>query len=351
MTTLSRTVLDSKAVLARLMATENISVEHVPSAQTAYFDTESRRLVFPCWQNMDSNLYDMLAGHETAHALFTPAGAQVLVDAIRKVDTRNGSTAAKTFLNIVEDARIERLMKARLPGLRRSFFTAYQGLMEHPLFKETLTRVAEMRLIDRVNIHYKWGAWVKVPFTAEELPLVQRVAETKTFEDVIEVSRLLWEMQREQENAEPQPQEQQQGSTDAEGQQGEQGEQGESQPMQSSSTRKPKQEQQVESENKSQSQQQNSDGKTQENTQSDSNSKTPRDSASSKGSKIGNGTGDTLKQEIKEPTAAETDNFMRSISDQYRNETDLLLHACHHAAFRYKHRCDSVPHQGAADSR
>jgi hypothetical protein len=315
---ISRTVLDSKAVLARLMATENISVEHVPSAQTAYFDTQSRRLVFPCWQNMDSNLYDMLAGHETAHALFTPAGAQVLVDAIRKVDTRNGSNAAKTFLNIVEDARIERLMKARLPGLRRSFFTAYQGLMEHPLFKDMLTRVTEMRLIDRVNIHYKWGAWVKVPFTTEELPLVQRVAETKTFEDVIEVSRLLWEMQREQENSEPQPQEEQQSATGAEGD--EQGE-GESQPMQSSSTRDPKREQQVESEKKSASQQDNKDGKSQANTGSDSNSKAPRDSASSKGSKTGNGKGETVQQEIKEPTAAETDNFMRSISDEYRNET------------------------------
>jgi len=174
---LARNIVDSKAVLARLMATENITVEHVPSAQTAYFDTESRRLVFPCWKGMSSDLYDMLAGHETGHALFTPAGVQPLMDAIRKVDPRNASSAAKTFLNIVEDARIERLMKARLPGLRRSFFNAYKELMAHPLFADLFSKVGEMRLIDRVNIHYKWGAWCKVPFTAEELTVVQALME------------------------------------------------------------------------------------------------------------------------------------------------------------------------------
>ena len=68
-TSITRTVLDSKAVLARMMATENLTVEHVPSAQTAYFDTTSRTLVFPCWKGMSSDLYDMLAGHETGHAV------------------------------------------------------------------------------------------------------------------------------------------------------------------------------------------------------------------------------------------------------------------------------------------
>jgi len=321
-TTITRTVLDSKAVLARLMATENITVEHVPTAQTAYFDTESRRLVFPCWKGMSNDLYDMLAGHETAHALFTPAGTAVLVDAIRKVDTRNGSSAAKTFLNIVEDARIERLMKARLPGLRRSFFNAYKELMEHPLFVDMFPKVAEMRFIDRINMQFKWGAWLKVPFTAEELPLVKAVEETKTFDDVIEVAHRIWEMQRGQENAEPQPQESQQGQggESGEGDAGEQGE-GQDNPQGSSSTREPNKEMDA-GESKSQDAKQDAKGQEQSKSKGD---QSKAKSASSKGQNAaGSDASETQSNSQKidrEPTAAATDTIMQTASNGFRDGT------------------------------
>lgn len=321
-TTITRTVLDSKAILARLMATENITVEHVPTAQTAYFDTETRRLVFPCWKGMSNDLYDMLAGHETGHALFTPAGAAVLVDAIRKVDTRNGSSAAKTFLNIVEDARIERLMKARLPGLRRSFFNAYKELMEHPLFVDMFPQVAEMRFIDRINMHYKWGAWLTVPFTAEELPLVKAVEETKTWDDVIEVAHRIWEMQRQQENAEPQErQEQQQGSESGEGAEGADGQQGQQQdnPQGSSSTREPNKDMDA-GESKSQQKQQDAKGDEQTKSKGD---QSKAQSASSKGQDAaGNEASETNSNQQKmdrEPTAAETDTLMQTASNGFRD--------------------------------
>ena len=319
-TTLSRTVLDSKAVLARLMATENITVEHVPTAQTAYFDTETRRLVFPCWKNMSNDLYDMLAGHETGHALFTPAGVAVLVDAIRKVDTRNGSSAAKTFLNIVEDARIERLMKARLPGLRRSFFNAYKELMQHPLFVDMFPKVAEMRFIDRINMHYKWGAWLTVPFTAEELPLVKAVEETKTFDDVIEVAHRIWEMQRGQENAEPQEKQEQQGQggESGEGDAGEQGE-GQDNPQGSSSTREPNKEMDS---GESKSQDAKQDAKGQEKTKSKGD-QSKAQSASSKGQDAaGNEASETQgnpQTTDREPTAAATDSIMQTASNGFRD--------------------------------
>ena len=323
--TLNRTVLDSKAILARLMATENITVEHVPNAQTAYFDTESRRLVFPCWKGMSSDLYDMLAGHETGHALFTPAGVQPLMDAIRKVDTRNASSAAKTFINIVEDARIERMMKTRLPGLRRSFFNGYKELMQHPLFVELFSKVSEMRLIDRVNIHYKWGAWVAVPFTAEELTVVQAVETTKTFDDVTEVAHRIWEMQREQENSEPQPQEQEQGEQGgegAEGNDGAAGEPGEEQdnPQGSSSTREPNKNTDA---GESKSQKNNSDSKGEEKTESKGDQSKAKRAKSEGQDAAGNETSDAQgmpSDTDREPTAAETDGVMQTASNGFRDD-------------------------------
>lgn len=322
MTTLSRTVLDSKAVLARLMATENLTVEHVPTASTAFFDTENRRLVFPCWKGMSSDLYDMLAGHETGHALFTPAGAAVLMDAMRRVDTRNGSAAAKTFLNIVEDARIERLMKARLPGLRRSFFNAYRELMDNPLFADCFQSIDKMRLIDRINIHYKWGAFVNVPFTAAELPVVQAVETTKTFDDVIDVAHRIWEMQRDQENSEPQTQTQPEQGQSVEGQ----GDP-DAAPQQSSSTRDPQKQTET---SDSQSQNSNGDSNGQEEESSEGDTSKAK-SAKGQGKPNANDK-DSAEQQTeteqssdeskpqREPIAAATDSIMQRASNQFRDE-------------------------------
>ena len=63
---------NSKDVLARCMATEDITVQHSASAETAAFDTKSRTLILPAWENMDNAVYDMLVGHEVSHALHTP---------------------------------------------------------------------------------------------------------------------------------------------------------------------------------------------------------------------------------------------------------------------------------------
>ena len=60
-----------KGNLARLLATENLIVEH-RKVPTAMFDVERRVLTLPLWDKASSTVYDMLVGHEVGHALFTP---------------------------------------------------------------------------------------------------------------------------------------------------------------------------------------------------------------------------------------------------------------------------------------
>ena len=43
---------NAKSYLAKLLATENISVEH-KKVKTAYFDVKSRLLVLPIWKDMN----------------------------------------------------------------------------------------------------------------------------------------------------------------------------------------------------------------------------------------------------------------------------------------------------------
>ena len=104
-----------KGNLARLLATENLVVEHrnVPTAQ---FDVDRRVLTLPNWDKASSTVYDMLVGHEVGHALFTP-----------NEDPREFK-APKAHVNVCEDVRIEKLMKRKYPGLRKSFAGGYAEL-------------------------------------------------------------------------------------------------------------------------------------------------------------------------------------------------------------------------------
>ena len=63
---------EQKSQLAKLMATENLTVQH-QKIRTAKFDPVNRVLYLPIWQDMSGDLYDLLCGHEVGHALYTPA--------------------------------------------------------------------------------------------------------------------------------------------------------------------------------------------------------------------------------------------------------------------------------------
>ena len=51
-----------KSQLAKLLATEDIVVEH-RSIRTAQFDVEKRVLTLPLWEKASGIVYDMLVGH------------------------------------------------------------------------------------------------------------------------------------------------------------------------------------------------------------------------------------------------------------------------------------------------
>jgi len=118
------------AGFARLLANENISVRLDASAQTAYFNTKSRLLVMPAWKCSD-RMRDMLIGHECAHAIFTDKS-----DLPTLVAERVGEPieVAKDYLNVVEDARIDRLIQRRYAGLRRDYRAGYAEMRRDDYF-------------------------------------------------------------------------------------------------------------------------------------------------------------------------------------------------------------------------
>lgn len=180
--------------LAKCLATEDISVYHDRSAKSAYFDVEQRILGLPNWSTENKSVHDLLVGHEVGHALYTPQGIGETIDTI---DDENASIV-HSYLNVVEDVRIENLVKKKYPGLRRSFFDGYKSLVDMDMFGINDRDLTEFNLIDRINIHFKAGKFYDVPFTDEERPLVKMVSDCETWEDVVEAVRKLYTHQSQQ---------------------------------------------------------------------------------------------------------------------------------------------------------
>ena len=179
----------SKSILAKLMATENITVTH-QNVQTAYFDLKTRTIVLPVWKEMDGDLYDLLTGHEVGHALDTPEqGWHSAIDNTEKSERRK----YKDFLNVIEDARIERRQKRRYPGLGKSFANAYKSLYDRDFFGiKKLGDLNKLNLIDRINLYYKLGAHVVVKFTDAERDYLREIDNAETWDQVEDIAKRIY---------------------------------------------------------------------------------------------------------------------------------------------------------------
>ena len=149
--------LEVKGTLAKLLATEDIVVEH-REVETAQFDVENRVLTLPIW-DASNYVFDMLVGHEVSHALFTP-----------NEDWTDKCKAPQQFVNVCEDVRVERLMKDKYLGIAKTFYRGYSELHAKDFFEVGDQDVNEFNLADKINLHAKIGAFLGVKFTPQETP-------------------------------------------------------------------------------------------------------------------------------------------------------------------------------------
>ena len=176
-----------KSQLAKLLATEDLIVEH-KQVETASFNVETRVLVLPLWEKASSEVYDMLVAHEVGHALFTPC--EDWLDRYPEIPP--------SFVNVVEDARIEKLMKRKYAGLPKTFFTGYKELQGMDFFKLSDIDVNEMGIADRLNLYFKIGNFIDIDFNEEEKTFVSMIKSAETFDDVLEYSKVIWEYAKEE---------------------------------------------------------------------------------------------------------------------------------------------------------
>ena len=190
------------SLLPKLLAKENVTIQH-GNFSTAWFDIKNRVLGLPLWEDMHKDVYDLFVGHEVGHALETPF--EGWHDSPEKL-----KGCPRSYINVVEDARIERKIQARYPGLVGSFNRGYNQLLDREFFGD-LTNIDwdQVKLIDKINLKTKLGTKLDVPFSDEERTFLVRSLNTSTFDEVLDLVRdiLAWTRENQDELMQkPEPQ-------------------------------------------------------------------------------------------------------------------------------------------------
>src|SRR6056300_114291 len=172
-------IMNSTAVdlSAKLLANEDINVVRAP-VSTASFDIKSRVLRLPMWKELTPEVEQMLVGHEVGHALYT---TDEYSDVIKE------NPAIKSYLNVIEDVRIEKLIKRKYPGIRKYMAAGYKQLNDRDFFETDGKDLNKMLLIDRINLYFKSTAMMD--FTPEEKQFVVRAERTESIQDVIDLAK------------------------------------------------------------------------------------------------------------------------------------------------------------------
>lgn len=197
---------NTQSLLAKLLATENITVQHTPGIKTAMFDLKNRILMMPLWNNISKDLEDLLLGHETGHAIDTPIddykkGVETITANVfpnEKISEKLQSTV-RGFLNVIEDARIDKRQKRRYPGLRKNYLIGYKELMDRDFFGTAKRDINSMTFIDRLNIYFKGGSiHYNLEFSPVEKVFLNRVENLETFPETVALTEEIYRFCKEE---------------------------------------------------------------------------------------------------------------------------------------------------------
>ena len=175
----------SLELFAKLIATENITLQR-GNYHTASFDLVTRTVFIPKFVDMTDDEELCLTFHEVGHALYSD---ELLLEEVVKA---NSNSTYKQYLNVVEDARIERKMKERYPGSKKVFFDGYTRMTARDFFGTKKRDVNTYNFIDRINVWAKVGDRSNVKFSDEEMRLVNKLKKIQTSADSISLTKEIY---------------------------------------------------------------------------------------------------------------------------------------------------------------
>jgi len=180
--------LEVKGNLAKLLATENIVVQH-NNVKTASFDVKNRILTLPIFKEQSGDVYDMLIAHECSHALFTP---------YEEWEGINDSEL-RSYVNVIEDTRIDKLIQAKYPGVVKNYMNGFDILEKKNffgLYGKDINK--DLMIIDKINIRSKSLNRVPFNFNDQDNEWLTKVDKVVTFKDVVDLAKEMLAWQKEQ---------------------------------------------------------------------------------------------------------------------------------------------------------
>ena len=177
-----------KSNLAKLLATENIIVQH-NKVKTASFDVKNRILTLPIFKEKSGDVYDMLIAHECSHALYTP------------YEEWEGITDSelRSYVNVIEDTRIDKLIQAKYPGVVINYKNGFDILEKKNffgLYGKDINK--DLMIIDKINIRSKSLNRVPFSFTDQDNEWLSKVDSVVTFKDAVDLAKEMLAWQKEQ---------------------------------------------------------------------------------------------------------------------------------------------------------
>ena len=180
---------DTKSQLAKLIATENIEVQH-NKVKTASFDTLNRILTLPLFKQQSGDVYDMLIAHECAHALWTPT------DGWAKLKDDN---ELRSYVNVLEDCRIDRMIQKKYPGVVKNYINGFDILEKQNFFSIKDKDInKDLMLIDKINLFYKSSKRLPIHFSFVDKKWLGKIDNLKSFDDVVNLAKSLLNWQKKQ---------------------------------------------------------------------------------------------------------------------------------------------------------
>ena len=180
--------LEVKSNLAKLLATENITIQH-NKVKTASFDVKNRVLTLPLFKQKSGDVYDMLIAHECAHALWTPYEQWVGID----------NAELRSYVNVLEDCRIDLLIQARYPGVVYNYKNGFDILEKQNFFGISGRDInKEFMIIDKINLRSKSLQRLPFDFSKQDNYWLDKVDALVTFDDVLALAKDMLDWQKEQ---------------------------------------------------------------------------------------------------------------------------------------------------------
>ena len=175
--------------LAKLLAEEDIYVVN-KKVQTAAFDVLNRELILPIWKDMSDNIVDLMTLHEVGHALWTP---------LSMLETAKKENIEFSFVNVLEDVRIEKFIQSKYKGAVKLFNAGYKELIKDNFFQTDGKDISSYNLIDRINLNYKHHS--DIPFSEIEKVWVEKANKTVTPDDVLALAKEIYKFIEENEDS------------------------------------------------------------------------------------------------------------------------------------------------------